>query len=105
MEQMFRIEATLSGDLAELYAGLLEEFEQKSDIGLATMNRTIIQTGLVQHLTMMSGLGLITEEKGAHLKTVIESVSKETIMWELVEVARRYWEEAAGSSGAVDLKA
>ena len=105
MEQMFRIETTLSGELAELYGGLMEEFEQRSEIGLVTMNETIMQTGLIQHLTMMQGLGLLRGEKSDRLRALVDSVAKETIMWELVEVARKYWRESAGSSGAVDLKA
>ena len=105
MERMFRIETTLSGDLAELYDGLMEEFEQKSEIGLATMNETIMQTGLIQHLTMMQGLGLLEGEKSDRLRGVIDAVAKDTIMWELVEVARKYWQESAGSSGGIDLKA
>ena len=105
MEQMFRIETTLSGELAELYSGLMEEFEQRSEIGLVTMNETIMQTGLIQHLTMMQGIGLLKGEKSDRLRALVDSVAKETIMWELVEVARKYWQESAGTSGAIDLKA
>ena len=105
MEQMFRIETTLSGELAELYCGLMEEFEQRSEIGLVTMNETIMQTGLIQHLTMMQGIGLLKGEKSDRLRALVDSVAKETIMWELVEVARKYWQESAGTSGAIDLKA
>ena len=59
MEKVYKVETTLSHSLAELYAGLEEEFANKSSIPLSDMNRTLLQTGLIHHLTMMSGLGLI----------------------------------------------
>ncbi len=105
MDRMFRIETTLSADLAELYEGLMEEFDEKSDIGLAEMNRTLLQTGMIQHLTMMHGLGLVDEEKGERFLAIIDKLAKETIMWELVVIARRFWQDSASSAGAIDLKA
>ena len=55
MEKVFKIEATMAQDLAELYAALMEEFETKSGIPLADMNRTLLQTGMIHHLSMMNG--------------------------------------------------
>ena len=101
---MFDIETKLAGELAELYDGLMKEFEGKSDIPLSEMNRTLLQTGIIHHLTMMRGLGLIEGEEGERLDSLIDSVAQETIMWELVKMAREYWRGAAGT-GAIDLKA
>ena len=65
MDKVYKIETTLSHGLAELYAGLEEEFANKSSIPLSDMNRTLLQTGLIHHLAMMGGLGLIDPEKAA----------------------------------------
>ena len=104
MDQLVRIEATLTGELAELYANLLAVFEEKSGTPLSDMNRALLQTGIIHHLTMMRGLGLIDGEEGERLEALIDSVAKETIMWELVKMAREYWRGSAGT-GAIDLKA
>ena len=105
MELVFEIEASLSKELAQLYEGLAEEFETKSAIGFAEMNRTLLQTGLVHHLTMMGGLGLIEEEKRERMFRLIDAVSSETMMWDLVKHARAYWQNSQGSTGALDLNA
>ena len=81
MEKVYKVETTLSHTLAELYAGLEEEFANKSSIPLSDMNRTLLQTGLIHHLTMMSGLGLIEPEKAARMQTLIDQVAKDTILW------------------------
>ena len=57
MDKVFKVETTLSHGLAELYAGLEEEFANKSSIPLSDMNRTHLQTGLIHHFAMMGGLG------------------------------------------------
>lgn len=103
MEKIIRIEATLSRELAELYAGLLEEFESRSDISLATINRTLLQTGLIHHLAMMQGLGLIEPDRVQHLEALADRLARDSIMWEAVQVIRKYWKNSAG--GSVDLKA
>lgn len=106
MEKVFRVETTLAHDLAELYAALMEIFEEKSNIPLADMNRTLLQTGLIHHLTMMSGLGLLAGGKAKEIEALIDRVAKNTIMWELLQMARTYWRDCAeGRSGIVDFKA
>jgi hypothetical protein len=95
MEKVFRVETTLAHELADLYAGLVEEFEEKSSIPLADMNRTLLQTGLIHHLTMMSGLGLIDQEKTAQLEALIDQVARNTILWDLLKMVRSYWRDCA----------
>ena len=107
MDKVFKVETTLSHDLAELYASLEEEFATKSSIPLSDMNRTLLQTGLIHHLTMMGGLGLLDSEKAAAVDELINQVAKDTILWEVLQMVRTYWRDcgASGQGGAVDLKA
>ena len=106
MEKVFKVETTLSHDLAELYDALVKEFEEKSSIPLADLNRTLLQTGLIHHLTMMSGLGLIEREKSQQLEILIDKVAKNTILWELLQMVRSYWRDCAdGKMGTIDFKA
>lgn len=105
MEQAFEIQTVLTGQLAELYAAVLEEFENKSDISLEEMNRTLLQTGILHHLTMMQGLGLLDAEKGKMAAALMEEIGKDSLMWEVVELARKHWGDSAGGTGTVDLQA
>ena len=107
MDKVFKVETTLSHSLAELYASLEEEFATKSSIPLSDMNRTLLQTGLIHHLTMMAGLGLLDSEKAAAVDELINQVAKDTILWEVLQMVRTYWRDcgASGQGGAVDLKA
>ena len=106
MEKGFKIEATMAQDLAELYAALMEEFETKSGIPLADMNRTLLQTGMIHHLSMMNGLGLIEKEKAEKLEAIIDRVARDTILWELLQMVRNYWKDCAGgNTGLIDFKA
>ena len=106
MEKVFKVETTLSHDLAELYDALVKEFEEKSSIPLADLNRTLLQTGLIHHLTMMSGLGLIEKEKSEKLEALIDKVAKDTILGELLQMVRSYWRDCAdGNTGTIDFKA
>lgn len=106
MEKVFRVETTLAHDLAELYAALMEAFEEKSSIPLADMNRTLLQTGLIHHLTMMGGLGLLDPERAREVDALIDRVARNTIMWELLQMVRTYWRDcASGKTGTVDFKA
>ena len=98
MEKVYKVETTLSHSLAELYAGLEEEFANKSSIPLSDMNRTLLQTGLIHHLTMMNGLGLIEPEKAARLHALIDQVAKDTILWDVLQMVRTYWRDC-GSGG------
>tara|TARA_B100000686_G_C16565669_1_gene850146 strand:- start:134 stop:451 length:318 start_codon:yes stop_codon:yes gene_type:complete len=103
MEQVFEVEAMLRGDLADLYAALMEEFEKKSEISLGEMNQALLQTGLFHHLVMMGSLGMMEAEKKERIDEVIDRVAAETIMSDLVKQARVYWQQHSGSSGTVDL--
>ena len=106
MEKVFKLETTLAQDLAELYAILAEEFENKSGIAPADMNRTLLQTGMIHHLTMMTGLGLIDGDRAEAVEALIDKVAKDTIMWELLQLVRNYWKDSAGGkAGIVDFKA
>jgi hypothetical protein len=105
MEKLYRIETTLSHDLAELYSMLVEEFESKSSIPLSDLNRTLLQTGLVHHLAMMEGLGLLDEGHKARIKELSDNVSQDTIIWDVLQMVRSYWRDSGGQSGTIDLKA
>ncbi len=107
MDKVYKVETTLSHGLAELYAGLEEEFANKSSIPLSDMNRTLLQTGLIHHLAMMGGLGLIDPEKAAKLDELMDQVAKDTILWEILQMVRIYWRDCGGEGqgGAVDIKA
>ena len=80
----------------------MEEFETKSGISLAEMNRALLQTGIIHHLVMMGALGMIETEKKEHIDKVIDKLASQTIMWDLVKQARVYWQQHSGSSGTVD---
>jgi len=105
MEKAFEIQTVLTGRLAELYAAVLQEFEDKSDVPLEEMNRTLLQTGILHHLTMMRGLGLLDAEKGKAADALMEEIGKDSLMWEVVELARKHWRDSAGGMGSVDLQA
>ncbi len=106
MEKVYKVETTLSHNLAELYAGLEEEFANKSSIPLSDMNRTLLQTGLIHHLTMMSGLELIEPEKAARLNALIDQVAKDTMLWDILQMVRTYWRDCGpgGPGGSGSLK-
>ena len=104
MDKVLDIEMTLKQDLAELYSQLMDEFESKSSIPLSEMNRTILQTGLIQHLLMMQGMGLIDPEKMKKVDALIDKLAKETVMWEIVQLTRQFWDRSSGQSGTFDIK-
>ncbi|MEW6750586.1 MAG: hypothetical protein AB1505_06370 [Candidatus Latescibacterota bacterium] len=106
MEKIYRVETTLAHDLAELYAVLVEEFEGKSSIPLGEMNRAVLQTGLVHHLTMMVGLGLVEGERAAQIDALIDRVARNTLLWDALQLLRQYWKDCAGGKGGtLDVKA
>ena len=106
MKKVFKLETTLAHDLAELYGALEDEFESKSGISPADMNRTLLQTGMVHHLAMMSGLGLLDKEKAEEVEEIVDRVVKDTIMWEVLQMVRNYWNDCGdGKSGTIDFKA
>ena len=103
MERAFKIEVRLTGELADLYQKLLEEFNEKSQVPLSEVNRTLLQTGVIQHLTMMHGVGLIGKEEALRQQALIDGLARDTLMWDLVQLARKYWKGKGG--GLVNLKA
>ncbi len=109
MQKIYKVETTLSHDLAELYSILVDEFETHSSIPLSDLNRTLLQTGMVHHLVMMGGLGILknNREKMAQVDELINRVSRDTILWDVLQMVRSYWRDcgAEGQGGAIDLQA
>jgi len=108
MDKVFKVETVISQELAELYATLVKEFESQSSIPLSEINRVLLQIGLVHHLEMMMGLGLIRDEEvRGKIEELIEEVARDNIHWEMIKKARAHWRESGteGQGGAVDIKA
>lgn len=109
MQKVYKVETTLSHDLAELYSILEDEFANNSSIPLSDLNRTLLQTGIVHHLVMMGGLGILknNSEKMAKVDELINRVSRDTLLWDVLQMVRSYWRDcgADGQGGAIDLKA
>jgi len=104
MDKQFRVETFIEADLAELYAAVLEQFEASGSLSLSEMNRALLQTGLLMHLTMMTSLGIVRDEdEVARLDALVERVGGDHLMWSLVEVARKHWR--SGTSGSFDVEA
>lgn len=99
MEKVFHVETTLANDLAELYSAVMAEFDSKSSIPLDDMNRTLLQTGMVQHLTMMAGLGLMGPQKAEQVNALIDRVTRDTIMWDMLQMVRQYWRDCNDGKG------
>ena len=103
MEKQFKVETLLAGDLADLYEAVMEQFEASGTPGLSEMNRALLQTGLLMHLTMMTSMGVVSdEERRSRMEELAERVGRENLMWEVVQLARRHWSE--GGSGSIDLQ-
>lgn len=105
MERMYDIQATLTGDLAELYAAVIEAFESKGNVSPSAANRILLQTGAIQHLTMLQGLGVLDPGQSQAVTELVDRLSRDTLMWEIVQLARQHWREAAAGGGTIDLKA
>ena len=109
MQKAYKVETSISHDLAELYSILVDEFEANSSIPLSDLNRTLLQTGIIHHLTMMQGLGLVRgdKEKEARIEALIEKVASDTLLWDVLNMVRSYWRDRGvdGTGGAIDLKA
>lgn len=104
MDKQFRVETLLEGDQAELYEAVMEQFERASALSLSEMNRALLQTGMLLHLTMMTAMGVVADaEQREQLDALAARVGSENLMWEVVELARERW--CQGGSGAIDLKA
>ena len=102
MERQFKVETLLAGELADLYEAVMDQF-QSSGTSLSEMNRALLQTGLLMHLTMMTSMGAVSdEERRASMEALAERVGGENLMWEVVELARRHWSE--GGAGSIDLQ-
>jgi hypothetical protein len=78
------------------------EFADKSQIPLSEMNRTLLQTGVIHHLLMLQGMGLISREEATRQQALIDTLAGDTLMWDLVQLARKYWKNKGG--GLVNLK-
>ena len=109
MQKAYKVETSISHDLAELYSILVDEFEANSSIPLSDLNRTLLQTGIIHHLTMMHGLGLVSgeKEKDARIDALVENVASDTLLWDVLDMVRSYWRDRGvdGQGGAIDLKA
>ncbi len=95
--------------MAELYSVLVDEFETHSSIPLSDLNRTLLQTGMIHHLVMMQGLGLLkgNEQRESRLDELIDQVSRDTILADVLAMVRSYWRDCGsnGQGGSIDLKA
>ena len=97
------METFLGGDLAELYETVMEQFEASGSASLSEMNRALLQTGLLMHLTMMTSMGVVSDEdRRRRMEELAERVGRENLMWEIVELARRHWSK--GGAGSIDLQ-
>jgi predicted SpoU family rRNA methylase len=104
MEKQFKVETMLAGEVADLYEAVLGQFEVSSSLSLSEMNRALLQTGLMLHLTMMTSMGVVADaESKARLDALVETVGQDNLMWEVVQLARRHWQE--GGSGSIDMEA
>ena len=104
MEKQFKVETLLGGDLAELYEAVMDQFEASGSLSLSQMNRALLQTGLLMHLTMLTSMGAVSDEqRRLRMEELAARVGKDNLMWEVVELARRHWTE--GEAGSIDLQA
>lgn len=103
IEKRFRVETALEGDLAALYEEVLVEFEAAGGMTLSEVNRALLQTGMLFHLTMMTSMGVVgDEERRQHLDELAQRVGGQNLLWEIVELARRRWRNGPGE---IDLEA
>lgn len=103
MEKQFRVETLLDGALAELYEAVMAQFEGSGSLSLSEMNRALMQTGLLLHLTMLTSMGVATGTEATRLDALAERVGRDNLMWEIVELARQRWR--SGTTGPIDLQA
>lgn len=103
MEKRFRVDSLLDGELAELYAGVLAQFERSGSLSLSEMNRALMQTGLLLHATLLTATGIAPGPEAQRLDELAERVGGDHLMWEVVELARRQWR--TGGTGAIDVQA
>jgi hypothetical protein len=103
MDKYVHLETSLKGELAELYSGLLEEMEAKSSVSLAEINRTFIQTGMIHHLLMLKGLGVIQGQKADELERLAQKIGQDSILWDVFEILRQHWQKNTGG-GSIDVQ-
>ncbi len=104
LEKQFRVETLLQGEQAELYESVLAEFERASGMSLSEVNRALLQTGMLMHLTMMTSMGIVPEaSRREQLDALVQRVGRDNLLWDIIELARRHWGD--GSAGAVDFEA
>lgn len=104
MEKHYRLETSVDGPLAELYTALLEEIEAKSAISLADFNRTLLQTGIIHHLYMLQGLGVVDSAKKQQLERLVHEVAADSMLKDVLELIRAYWQQRS-DSGSIDMEA
>ena len=98
MDKQFSVETFLEGDLAELYEAVLQQFERAGNLSLSEMNRALLQTGLLLHMTMMTSLGIVRDEAEVErLDALAERIGSDNLLWGVVELARRQWRAGGGA--------
>ncbi|HID96192.1 MAG TPA: hypothetical protein EYP53_09100 [Candidatus Latescibacteria bacterium] len=77
MKKAFKVEFTLSGDLAELYAVTIAE--RGEGISLEQMNRSLVVAGVLQHLSALIVQGYFDELKASRLKEIMNRVLQKAL--------------------------
>ena len=90
MEHVAKIEVTLTGEAARLYEIIANTVESVSP---AELNRAILETGLVHHTLMLAALEVLEHLQRVEAGDLIDAIGKRTIMKELYDHAREYWED------------
>ena len=90
MQHAARIETTITGPAARLYELL---GEATSTLRPGEVNKALLETGLVHHVLMLRSLGLIDGTKLEEVDQAIGDIAETTIMSELFDMARAYWDQ------------
>ena len=97
MQHVAKIEVTLSGEAARLYEIMSGTVVSVSP---AELNRAILETGLVHHTLMLSALEVMENAQRVEAAELVSTICKSTIMKELYDHAREYWEDQANMGTA-----
>lgn len=89
MEHVVQIEMNLTGDTARLYKIFADSVDSVTP---SDFNRAVLETGVVHHALMLAALEIIPNNRHDELYEIIERMSEKTIMRDLFEQARDYWE-------------
>ncbi len=100
MEHVVKIEVTIDGNAARLYQILSEAVGSTEP---RVLNRALLQTGLVHHVLMLKAIGGIEGRPADAAEDAIDEISADSIMDEVFELARDYWEKKSGSTGTIFL--